>query len=69
MQLVDVEVRRIIDECYTAAKQTLTTHRAKLDALTSALLEHETLDEIDAYTAAGLDRASEAANQWDATHN
>jgi cell division protease FtsH len=53
-QLVDGEVRRITDECHERAVTTLTQHREQLDALAHALLEHETLDEPDAYAAAGI---------------
>ena len=69
LELVDAEVRRIIDEQYAAAKQTLTTHREKLDALTSALLERETLDEIDAYAVAGIERENDLRSQWDPSLN
>jgi cell division protease FtsH len=55
-ELVDSEVRRIIDECYGEAVATLTANRDKLEALTAALLERETLDEADAYAAAGIPR-------------
>ena len=41
---IDEEVRRIIDECYTRAKQVILDHRDKLIALAEALLEYETLD-------------------------
>ena len=34
-----------------------------LNSLVSALLEHETLDEADAYAAAGLPRNQEAASE------
>ena len=34
----------------------LAANRDKLESLTQALLEHETLDEDDAYRAAGFDR-------------
>jgi cell division protease FtsH len=34
----------------------LREHRDKLDSLAAALLEHETLDEDDAYAAAGVPR-------------
>jgi cell division protease FtsH len=52
--LLDEEVRRIIGECFEEARAKLEAHRPRLDALAAALLEHETLDEEAAYTAAGL---------------
>jgi cell division protease FtsH len=55
-QLVDQEVRRIVDEAYEDVLALLRDHRAKLDALAFALLERETLDGPDAYAAAGVDR-------------
>jgi len=51
---MDDEVKRITDECYTKALATLRDHRAQLDTLASALLDRETLDEVDAYQAAGI---------------
>jgi cell division protease FtsH len=56
MQLVDQEVRRIIDECYQAAVELLVGHRHQLDSLTEALLARETLEEDEAYAAAGVER-------------
>ena len=53
-ELVDREVRRIIDECHDQAVATLVAHRDQLDRLAAALLEHETLDEDDAYAVAGI---------------
>jgi len=53
-QLLDSEVRRITDECHKRALTILGEHREQLDALAHALLEHETLDEADAYAAAGI---------------
>ncbi len=53
-ELVDDEVRRITEECYEHAIDVLTAHRDQLDGLAAALLAHETLDEADAYHAAGL---------------
>jgi cell division protease FtsH len=56
-ELVDSEVRSLIDECHTAAIERLGRSRQRLDALAGALLEHETLDEGEAYAAIGLDRS------------
>jgi cell division protease FtsH len=53
-ELVDAEARRIVDECYKEAVETLRVHRTNLDRLARRLLEAETLDEHDAYVAAGL---------------
>jgi len=55
-ELIDREVRRIIDECYSKALEELQQHRDQLENLAQTLLEHETLDEEDAYKAAGFDR-------------
>jgi cell division protease FtsH len=55
-QLVDAEVRRIVDECYVKALARLRENRERLESLARALLEKETLDERDAYAAAGFDR-------------
>ncbi|WP_037869085.1 ATP-dependent zinc metalloprotease FtsH [Streptomyces sp. SPB074] len=58
LDTIDEEMRRIVDECYAHALHTLQDHRAQLDALAAALLESETLDEADAYHAAGIPRLS-----------
>jgi cell division protease FtsH len=55
-EIVDREVRRIVDAAHAEVTRLLTEHRAKLDSLTAALLEAETLDEPDAYVAAGVQR-------------
>ncbi len=55
-RLVDEEVRRIVDESYQKAKQLLIDNRDKLDSLTEALIEQETLDEDAAYAAADVVR-------------
>ncbi len=44
MQKVDGEIRRILDEQYALAKKILTENRDKVEAMTSALLEWETID-------------------------
>ncbi len=53
-QLVDDEVRALIDTAHGDVTDLLTTHRDQLDNLAIALLNLETLDGIDAYHAAGL---------------
>ena len=62
-ELVDAEVRRIVDECYAKAVDLLRENRHRLDSLAHALLESETLDERDAYAAAGFDRPPPTAEQ------
>jgi cell division protease FtsH len=41
---IDLEIQRIIKECYEKAKQILTEHRDKLELIAKTLLEVETLD-------------------------
>jgi cell division protease FtsH len=60
-QMLDSEVKRIADECHQRALRMLRQHRKQLDALAHALLEHETLDEPDAYAAAGIPHAQPVA--------
>jgi cell division protease FtsH len=55
-RLVDAEVRRIVEDAHGEVTEALSMHRSNLDSLVSALLEHETLDEAEAYAAAGLER-------------
>jgi cell division protease FtsH len=57
-RLVDDEVRRIVEVAHKQVTALLKKNRGKLDSLASALLEHETLDEEDAYAAAGVPRTS-----------
>jgi len=44
MQKVDAEIRRIIDEQYALARKILEENRDKVEAMTKALLEWETID-------------------------
>jgi cell division protease FtsH len=53
-ELVDTEARRIIEECYQQALETLRSNRDRLDRLAHALLQKETLGQDEAYTAAGI---------------
>ena len=54
-QRVDDEARRIIDEAEEEVTNLLVRERPRLDALAKALLEHETLDQTDAYRLAGAE--------------
>jgi cell division protease FtsH len=47
-------MRRMIDAAHGEVTAALTAHRDQLETLARALLEHETLDEIDAYAAAQM---------------
>jgi cell division protease FtsH len=44
MRKVDAEIRRIIDEQYALARRLLEENRDKVEAMTKALLEWETID-------------------------
>jgi cell division protease FtsH len=54
-------VRRIVAAAHDEVVVLLRENRDKLDALAAALLEHETLDQDDAYAAAGIAPAAGAA--------
>jgi cell division protease FtsH len=53
-ELVDAEVHRIVEEAHAEVTALLERQHDRLVALALALLEHETLDEADAYAAAGV---------------
>jgi cell division protease FtsH len=57
-KLVDEEVRRIVESSHKEVIALLRDNRSKLDSLAAALLEHETLDEDDAYAAAGVEHST-----------
>ncbi|HEX7023587.1 MAG TPA: ATP-dependent zinc metalloprotease FtsH [Gemmatimonadales bacterium] len=46
-QMVDEEVKRLLDEAHGHARELLTAHRSLLDRIATALLERETLDGED----------------------
>ncbi len=46
-ELVDDEVKRLLDEAYAKARHLLTEHRALLERIAESLLERETLDRDD----------------------
>jgi cell division protease FtsH len=53
-ELVDQEVRRIVDESERDVVNLLTRERDRLESLANALLERETLDQPEAYEVAGV---------------
>ncbi len=53
-ELVDQEVRRIVDESERDVVELLTLERDRLESLANALLERETLDQPEAYEVAGV---------------
>jgi cell division protease FtsH len=53
-QRLDAEVKRIIGEAHEEAIRLLTEQRERLDSLAEALVREETLDQPQAYEAAGL---------------
>jgi cell division protease FtsH len=58
-RVVDAEVRRIVESAYDDVSALLREHRGQLEELAQSLIEHETLDEMDAYAAAGIGRSDE----------
>jgi cell division protease FtsH len=54
-QLVDEEVRRIVEGAEEDVIKLLEGERGRLDALAHALLERETLDQPEAYEVAGVE--------------
>jgi cell division protease FtsH len=52
---VDEEVRHLIEAAHEEVTQLLSENRDKLDALAQALLDRETLEQNEAYAAAGIE--------------
>ncbi len=52
--LIDAEVRRIVDSSYEEVVRLLTENRSRLEALTNALLERESLVEREILEVTGL---------------
>src|SRR6184192_1705014 len=59
-ELIDDEVRRIVEAAHAEVVTLLQENRDKLDSLAQALLEHETLDEDEAYAAAHVEKRTES---------
>jgi cell division protease FtsH len=67
-QLVDEEVRRIVDSAEDEVIELLKRERERLEALARALLERETLDQPEAYEVAGIEpREVDAGDEAKAT--
>jgi cell division protease FtsH len=68
-EAVDQETRRIVEAAERDVIDLLERERHRLDALAHALLQHETLDQEDAYRIAGVDPppAAEARGELAAT--
>jgi len=58
-KLLDEEVRRIVNECHADAICLLTENRGRLDRLAATVLERDTLDGDEIYTAVGMPRPGE----------
>jgi cell division protease FtsH len=65
-QLVDEEVRRIVDGAEHEVTELLERERGRLEALARALLERETLDQPEAYERAGVELPQLDAEQANA---
>ena len=59
-QLVDDEVRHLIEDAHEQVTQLMSANRERLDSLADALLEHETLEQDEAYAAAGTEMSGGA---------
>ena len=57
-RLIDLEIKRIIDEAYAKAKNELTAHMEQLVALAKALLEKEVLDAEEVRAIVGIPAAA-----------
>jgi cell division protease FtsH len=57
-RVIDEEVQRLVAHALDEVNVLLADHRPQLDALAHALVEHETLDETEAYVAAHIPASS-----------
>ena len=60
-ELIDSEVKRIVEECMAEAKRLLSTNRDKLDALAQALLREDSLNEAEILQVTGVEPAPQVA--------
>ncbi|HOE12129.1 MAG TPA: ATP-dependent zinc metalloprotease FtsH [bacterium] len=60
---IDKEVRHLVDECHAVARSILETHRDRLDALATALLEREVLQVEEVKAILGPGAHAESADE------
>jgi cell division protease FtsH len=60
-RLIDQEMKRIVEECFSEANSLLKDNRDRLDRLARALLEHDSLDEKEILEVTGLGAAKAPA--------
>lgn len=60
-EIIDAEVRRIVEESHREADRLLAAHRDKLEALAEALLREESLNETEIHAATGLGTPPQSA--------
>ena len=53
-RIIDLEIKKLVDDAMDSARQILTEHRDMLDKLAEALLEKETLDAAEVYSLLDL---------------
>ena len=63
--IIDQEVRRIVDDCYTAAKNILTENKDKLELLANTLLEKEVMYEDEVKKLLGIKKEIEVVPDAD----
>ena len=66
-ELVDKEVRRIVDEAEDEVVELLARERDRLERLAGALLQRETLDQPEAYDVAGVPLPTDESSEPDPT--
>ena len=62
-QLIDTEVKKIVESCYKRAKDLLIEHKDKLDKLVNTLLEKEVLDGEEVKKIVGLQKKEKIEQQ------
>ncbi|MDD4202748.1 MAG: ATP-dependent zinc metalloprotease FtsH [Candidatus Omnitrophica bacterium] len=55
-KVIDDEVKKLVDFCYDCAKEVLILNKEKLELLANALLEKESMNDVDVRTLLGMDK-------------